>query len=241
MQPTVTLETICWELDWRQILGGEHLRLLAERNPFPFSEKILMINNVRKPSIVARHADRAVQQGWITKYIVVAEHAAAALEFFAISRESLGVGYYYSIAEFVALFLSRSDFHLYYTGDCLPVNTCDWVSPSLRLMAQDSRVKVCNTAWDDGAYGAKNESTEETADFYLGQGFSDQCYLVRTEDFRRRIYNESHPASARYPSYGGEPFEKRVDAWMRNHGHLRLHRRLSKLAWYRKISQRLSP
>ena len=98
---------------------------------------------------------------------------------------------------------------------------------------------------------------EETGDFYIGRGFSDQCYLVRTEEFRRRIYNESHPASARYPCYGGELFEKRVDSWVRNHGHLlatykhghylhknwpqpfhaRLRRRLNKRAWFRNISK----
>jgi hypothetical protein len=45
--------------------------------------------------------------------------------------------------------------------------------------------------------------------------------MVRTADFRRAIYGEKHPDSARYPGYGGELFEKRVDSWMRNHGHLR--------------------
>jgi hypothetical protein len=46
-------------------------------------------------------------------------------------------------------------------------------------------------------------------------------YLVRTEDFRASIYEESHEASERYPHYGGELFEKRVDSWMRNNHHLR--------------------
>jgi hypothetical protein len=55
----------------------------------------------------------------------------------------------------------------------------------------------------------------------VGFGFSDQCFLVRTADFRAPIYNELNDLSARYPGYGGELFEKRVDAWMRNHGFLR--------------------
>src|ERR1035438_3858452 len=93
MTPTITLETKCWEHDWRRILEGEWLRLLAERNAYPFVEKILMINNVKNPSVVCRRAERAIQQGWITKYLVVEEHAAEALDFFSISRESLGPGY----------------------------------------------------------------------------------------------------------------------------------------------------
>ena len=255
MTPTVTLETKCWEHDWRHILEGEWLRLLAERNTYPFSEKILMINNVRKLSVVSKYAERAIQQGWLTKYIIVEEHAAEALDFFSISRESLGVGYCYSIAELVGIFLCRSDFLLHYAGDCMPAAASDWVSRAMRLMSQDSRIKVCSLYPGEDHGGAKPDLLGETEDFYIGQGFSDQCYLVRTEDFRRRIYNESHPASARYPKYGGELFEKRVDSWLRNHVHLaasfkhahyvhknwplpplaRLHRKLRK-TWSRKIS-----
>ena len=110
MRPTVTLETKCWEHDWNRILGGEWLRQLAERNVYPFREKILMINNVKRPSVVAKHAERTIQQGWLTKYVIVEEHAAEALDFFAVTRESLGLGYPYSIAELVGVFLCRSDF-----------------------------------------------------------------------------------------------------------------------------------
>ena len=98
MTPTVTLENKCWEGDRKHILEGEWLRLLAERNAYPFSEKILMVNNVKDRSVVSRQAERAVQRGWITKYIIVEEHAADALEYFSVSRESLGIGYPYSVA-----------------------------------------------------------------------------------------------------------------------------------------------
>ncbi len=44
-------------------------------------------------------------------------------------------------------------------------------------------------------------------------------YLVRTSDFRSpSVHNETHALPSRYPWYGGELFEKRVDSWMRNHG-----------------------
>ena len=257
MTPTVTLETKCWEHDWKHILKSEWLRRLAERNAHPFSEKILMINNVKNYAVVSKHAERAIQQGWITRYVIVEEHAAEALDFFSISRKSLGIGYCYSVAELVGIFLCRSDFLLHYAGDCMPAAASDWVARSVRLMAQDPRIKVChlNSGKDHG--DAKKYSMEQTDDFYIGCGFSDQCYLVRTENFRQRIYNESHPASARYPRYGGELFEKRIDSWLRNNGHLdatfkhafyihknwplpphaRLHRRLRKLEWFRRISK----
>ena len=248
--PAITFETKCWEHDWKHILEGEWLRLLVDRNAYPFSEKILMINNVKNCSVVSKHAERAIQQGWLTKYVIVEEHAAEALDFFSVSRESLGVGYPYSIAELTGLFLCRSDFLLHFAGDCMPATASDWVPKAVQLMSQDPHIKVCNLRG-----GEQYDLVYETDDFRVGHGFSDQCYLVRTEEFRRRIYNESHPASARYPKYGGELFEKRVDSWMQNHGHLRatykhghyihknwplpplarLHRKLRK-TWSRKIS-----
>ena len=221
MTPTVTLETKCWEHDWKRILEGERLRLLAERNAYPFSEKILMINNVKNVSVVSKHAERAIQQGWMTKYIIVEEHAAEALDFFRSAANRWASAIPIPSPNWWAFFLCRSDFLLHYAGDCMPAATRDWVSRAVRLMSQDSRVKVCNLHWDENHREAKSGATGETDDFYIGHGFSDQCYLVRTEEFRRRIYNESHPASARYPKYGGELFEKRVDSWMQNHGHLR--------------------
>ena len=162
----------------------------------------------------------------------------------------------YSIAELVGIFLCRTDFLLHFAGDCMPAAASDWVTRSVGFMSQDPRIKACSLYPGKDPGGEKPGLAGETEDFYIGQGFSDQCYLVRTEDFRRRIYNESHPASARYPKYGGELFEKRVDSWLRNHGHLaaafkhahyihknwplpplaRLHRKLRK-TWSRKISR----
>ena len=45
--------------------------------------------------------------------------------------------------------------------------------------------------------------------------------LGKHHDFKAPIYNEANPVSERYPKYGGETFEKRVDSWIRNHKYLR--------------------
>ncbi|KAA6316250.1 hypothetical protein EZS27_033413 [termite gut metagenome] len=80
-----------------------------------------------------------------------------------------------------------------------------------------------NPTWNHCFNGAKKESIgEKTGNFYIGYGFSDQCYLVRTADFKAKIYDYSHPISKRYPKYGGELFEKRIDSFMRSKGRLHL-------------------
>ena len=221
IESAVTLETKCWQGDWKRLLTTNHLEVLAERNAFAFTERVLMINNVDDYTEVVRHADRAVARGWISRYVVVKDHIDEALRFFELTPDALGRGYVYSAAEFVSIFVCRTPLLLHYASDCLPAERYDWVPKALHLLGRDPRVKVANLTWDHKYEEARDESSEETEDFYIGYGFSDQCWLVRIDDFRAPIYNHTHEASARYPDYGGDLFEKRVDAWMRSVGALR--------------------
>lgn len=218
---TVALQTNCWERDWERVLETDQLDYLATSHDVPFASKTLLINRLEHYGRASRLADRAIERGWLTDYVIVEEDADAALEFFELSRKILARGFNYSIAQLVGLHLCSSEFLLYYMGDCLPEKRSPWVSKALTLFENDARVKVANLTWDGKYEEAQSESSSETEDFYFGMGFSDQCYLVRTEDLRQPIYGHTHAKSARYPLYAGESFEKRIDSWMQCHGHLR--------------------
>lgn len=222
----MTLETKCWQGDWKRILCTDWLGQLADRNRHPFDRRVLMINNVDNISRVIRHAESAVQDGRITSYIVVKEHAEKALDFFGLTAEEFGRGYVYSIAELVGLYLCQTDYLLHFAGDCMPQEHCEWLPQAMAAFEEDPRIMVANLSWDPMKYRYEHRAEAEAifgrrGTFYLGQGFSDQCYFVRADDFRRRMYKETNPYSERYPDYGGELFEKRVDAWMRNHDMIR--------------------
>jgi hypothetical protein len=83
-------------------------------------------------------------------------------------------------------------------------------------MENDPTIIVANPVWNFGYDEAKEIAFKEDEDWYYGYGFSDQCYLINPINFNKPIYNEHNPASGRYPDYGGESFEKRVDSYMRN-------------------------
>ena len=85
------------------------------------------------------------------------------------------------------------------------------------LMNNNEDYFVANPTWNLKFQEAENESFGQTADFYTGYGFSDQCYLIREDRFRSTDIQRKNVLSERYPKYGGELFEKRVDAYMRNH------------------------
>lgn len=204
------------------MLTTDWLQNMIERNLYNFKERILHINNVSDPKLVAFHAERLVARGILTSYTVVAECAQQTLDFFGLRKEDFLGGYNYSIAELAAIYHCKTEYLLHYASDCMPATPLSWIEPAIEAMKQRPNAKVANPVWNMRNDEARSESFAENRDFYFGYGFSDQCYLIRTKDFKDRIYNQTHADSQRYPAYGGELFEKRVDAWMRNRGYYRL-------------------
>ncbi|TPJ66492.1 hypothetical protein [Mesorhizobium sp. B2-7-1] len=226
--PTVDFTTNCYENDWQIMLARGYLRVVLDRCCHDFNRRRLVINNVRERARVEAAAAAAVARGDIDEYLFVDDHAAAALEFFQVSKTSLGRGYLYSISELVALHISDASYLLYYKGDSYPKRRFRWIDDAVGLMEGSGDLVVANLCWNDRFDLARSESFGQQGDFLVGYGFSDQCFLVKMSIFRAPIYNEENPASARYPDYAGESFEKRVDAYMRNHELKRLtHRRQS--------------
>jgi hypothetical protein len=217
----VTFETKCYEKDWEILLKTDRLELMIKRNCFDFAERVLYVNNVADPDRVKFYAGKLVERDVITRYVFVDERAQEALDFFGLERNSFKGGYYYSIQELVGIYLCRSEYLLHFAGDSMLEGSFHWIEQGIAKLEEDSRVKVVNCVPDGSVCEAEAQAYEEDDDFWLGYGFSDQCYLVRTTDFKQRIFNETHPASERYPQYGGELFERKVDSWMHNHDFLR--------------------
>jgi hypothetical protein len=219
----VTIETKVWERDWEFVLEKSRLAALMERCHYSFHHKTLMINNFKDYSAVIKRAEILVQDGIIDQFFLVEDYASKALDFFHIDFDSFGSGYVYSIAELVSIYLCRTEYLLHFSGDSLPCAEAkgDWLVKCIDALNSDPNLKVANLTWNHQYSAAWRESIKTDTDFFIGYGFSDQMYLIRTCDFRAQIYNETNAASSRYPAYGGNLFERRVDSWMRNNEFLR--------------------
>jgi hypothetical protein len=219
----VTFETKVYEKDWRYILQGDYLDQIIRRCHYPFKEKVLFINNVDNKEMVIQYAEEKVQSGVLDRYYLVEDYADEALKHFGIDKESFKGGYYYSIAELVSIYLCQTEFLLHFSSDAfMQKNGESWIEESKNILRTREDILVANPSWNFQYDQAKDESMTEIGSFYVGYGFSDQCYLVRADRFKKSIFNESHPDSERYPKYGGELFEKRVDSYMRNNGLFRI-------------------
>jgi len=125
---------------------------------------------------------------------------------------------------------------LHFSGDAKMQEKCDfpWIDHAIDLLNKNESILVANPTWDHKYVEAESESFDQDEDWYYSLGgFSDQCYLVKTSQVRGDIYRYIHEESERYPKYGGELFEKRIDAYMRNK---RLMRATSKKCSYEHVN-----
>lgn len=219
----ITFETKVWEKDWRYILHGDYLDQIIGRCNYSFVEKIIIINNVSNRTKVEKHARKKMAEGVIDAYYFAEDYATEVLDFFKITKASFKGGYYYSIAELVSIYLCKSPYLLHFSSDAyMAKNSASWLNDALQTLQMHENFIVANPVWNHAYNEAKDESIDENNEFYIGYGFSDQCYLVKKDVFCSPIYGESHEFSNRYPKYGGELFEKRVDSYLRNNQLLRI-------------------
>ena len=235
--PTVSFTTSCWERDWQQILLDPlylSQRMIAN-HLFSFAEKTLIINNVRDLPTVCRAAQKKVDEGVLTRYVVAEEIAPKVMTFFELKRDNFQPGldahlyqnvnadwvYYNAIGPLSAIYSCQSDYLLYLTGDVRLDEPIEWIESALHLMEKDPRYKVANLTWNHAYPEAKKESIGSCKGFYVAaQGFSDQLFLVKRADFCAPIYNVIREDASHYPR--GDVFEKRVFSAMKNRGWLRL-------------------
>lgn len=214
---SITFETKVYENDWKYILLGDYLNKMINNCNYEFTEKVLFINNVHNVSKVSKYAQKKVDEGVLDKYYIVDEFANQALDFFDIKKDSFSGGYYYSISELVSIFLCKTEYLLHFSGDSfIKESNKDWISNAIEIFKGRSDVIVANPTWNNCHDEVKKESISQLDNFDVSYGFSDQCYLVKIDIFKSKIYNEINQNSERYPKYGGELFEKRVDSYMRN-------------------------
>lgn len=213
----VTFETKVWEKDWAYILKGDYLDKMIASCNFNFSKKHLIINNVKDRDTVESYCRKKVEQGIIDDFFVVEDYEVEVLNYFGISRESFEGGYYYSIAELVGIYLCETNYLLHFSGDSfIGRNAQPWIDDAISILNANPNIYVANPTWNNKFGEAAKESFSEIENFWLGYGFSDQVYLIKADNFKQKIYDEKNVHSDRYPKYGGELFEKRVDAFMRN-------------------------
>ncbi len=218
----VELVVNVWERSHRRVLDeGVIAQIAADHDGFAFERRTVLINNVDDLGDALARAEAARERGEVDHVAVVAEHLDEALARAGMTRRDLGRIPHYTDCSLVAVFLDGPEHLLYWDADVRLAAPGDWVTPALELLERDPRIAVVNPSWTDDTLGV--ETLEQDGPWAIGQGFSDQLFLVRRSDLRRpEVYGTRCLAELRFPmAHVARVFESRVDAWMRHHGRLR--------------------
>src|SRR5438105_584418 len=134
MVPTVTFATACWERDWRLLLlDPNYLTQNQIKNHcFPFSETILIINNVNDIQQVLTFAPHKV-----TRPII----AHDVFPFFHLDKSEFNEWQYYNaLAPLNAIYHCKTDYLLYLTGDVYLPNPVNWIPQAILFMEKNRNV-----------------------------------------------------------------------------------------------------
>jgi hypothetical protein len=223
MSTRVSLFVNCFERDYRQVLGRGFMKAKASQFQFPFARVVVTLNNIADEATAVALAREAVERGEINEYIEVAQALPKALEKCGLALRDLGLVRHYMDFALVAVTHAKTDYLLYCCAEVDLVTPFDWVSDAVAQMDLDQRILVANPSWASDPGGAQRESLRRDGHYWLGNGFSDQCFLADAGRLAAPIYRYKHETGGRYPmSDLGDIFEKRVDAYMRHHNLLRI-------------------
>jgi len=204
-KPSVAFATKCWAGDFHKFLAGEFDRK-ADSCQYPFDEKWLMLNN---------EVPEGAFKDFKGKTIDVLKEQAETLEFFDLTESDFktdkGNGYWYSIAELTAIRLAEGfDYLCWVQSDCIIEPASDWITRGIEILEENPLISIISPGSKVNTYGE------------IDAECSDQAFLIRVPEFRKRIYNYTEPNQDNYPSYGGQSFEYKVGQYLKNTGQRRM-------------------
>lgn len=146
----ITFETKCWQGDWEVLLKTNYLERQIKNCNADFAKKRLLINNVDNIDEVKRFADLAVEKRIIDEYVIVDDYAEEALDYFGLRKDDLGIGYYYSIAELVGIYVCDTKYLLHFSSDSYlqKSRNYNFVEDAVQLLNSNYEIAVVNPIWN---------------------------------------------------------------------------------------------
>jgi hypothetical protein len=242
----ITIATNCYELDYRVVLNLAYGKKLFHTSNDIFTNRMLTINNVNNLEDIKEMANKAIEEGLISQYYFCSEVGNDIMSTYTgCERESFVQKYpvkrcvlyalrnkrkykrkfdgiNYSLPMMCAIEKCKTRWLVWCTEDVLfPDETVrEWITKSIEVMKTNEKILVANPLWNGDNRCAEEESVYQDENFWYSYAFSDQCFLIDVQRARKikSIYSERNDYSEKvFPMKGGNDFEKRINAYMRNH------------------------
>jgi hypothetical protein len=224
-QRDVDLCVTCYERTYRDVLApGFFPRVVADQ-AFRFVRRTVIINNVADRTDAQARAGALIASRELDSVFFVEDQIARALSITGLGAAEIGRAPYFVDWGLVLVAVPGPDLVVHVDAEVSMVRPADWISPSIDLIERDPRVMAANPRWYAPTRRhdtLERETLEDSDDFALGLGFSDQLFLARRSELAAPIYRQRCVAMRRYPMIAVSPsFEARIDAWIRHHDRLR--------------------
>lgn len=215
--------TVCYERTYTELLKESRIVEILNQNRFKFSNVYVLINNVNDPAKAIKLARHLVSKKIITGYFFVKDYVEKALEIAEISKSELDKFGYFLDWALVEPLVVKSTYFMHWDCEINLRKPYDWISPCLLILQSSKSFFCANPAWTDNRKELKTYSILEKKDCFIGQHFSDQCYLINKHELLRPIYHYKDIFSLRFPlSTLFSIFEKRIDSYMRSSNRYRI-------------------
>jgi hypothetical protein len=222
---TVTFATQCYEKDYSFVLDDKRLINTINNNNYQFKEKLVIINISNNYDNIIKKCEDLKYKNIITNYYLVEEHLEDICEHYKISEEFFNdkKSFYINLYNLASIYLSQSDYVVFYTGDSICVKKSDWIKDSIKILESSVEYLSANLLWSDTPV---SEHYSEIDNFYLSKAsFSDQNYMVRRNEFL-------NPEIIKYKSTKffphGDTFEMRIFGYMQNNNKSRCIHKIGK-------------
>lgn len=219
----VTFYIDVWGTYFRHILSPTWIASIEENCGVSFDRQVVCVNNIPQElhdDLETMLTERLREDS--LENIPVYDKYYELMPKFNVGAACFKDSFYQSWADLCAIDDCKTKYMVFFSGDSLPWGRSDWVAEGIELLEQCPAIMSVNPLWNGFAEFEKARAYAENDDCYLGYNFSDQCYLIRTEDFNKPIYTETNSETdGIYPGKFGYSFERRVAAYMRNHRRFR--------------------
>lgn len=227
----ITLNTILYEGNFNEILSPDSWFFTIKSDLI--TNKLLTINNITSIRLFSEKlANMKKQHNFDVVYVL--ENKDNAIKEFNLNIDETTVGYYYTIAYFVAIINTKTEFLLNVASDCMQdININDeFFRLSIKEIDNNEFCSTTMVAWTKNNYIMANGLTigqyehDETFKklnreyvisewFNYTANFTDQFFMGSIDKLKKIDYNISESYSNQIyngPTYGGNCFEKRMVA-----------------------------
>ena len=245
----LTLASNCYEKNINIVTDVEYAKKLFLYGLNCIDYRILLISNVRDKEFAKKKCELLKEQKIIDDYIFSFDCSETIQQTFcgcdrktffrkttlreklhALFRKrkisSIYDGIYYSISQIASIVTCPTKWLLFITEDVQlhPEALAVWGAAAIGAINEKEEVLVANPVWNQRMDEAQKESLYEDAEFWYSECFSDQCFLInidKLKSFKGILSEKNDECEKTFPYYGGNCFERRVCAYMKNHHLLR--------------------